>query len=212
MGEVKTRTNTFLIFKFSTFCSTIWIDFLVVFIFSCFRSTYRQFSIVFKWVMTRGFDQTMGVSFPYISLSQYISPMLNRAQIWDWSIGTGPQFRTWPVLKQTFSPSYNAAAAKIFIDNFGQKRWPQFSPLASLLMPAPRLKRTREQWNESFDRNRTIRQQSDELADEKNLHPMLISRHSSHRRRDYVCSVHFWALWSWNGQKREISYFVNYTR
>ena len=73
MGEVKTRTNTFLIFKFSTFCSTIWIDFLVVFIFSCFRSTYRQFSIVFKWVMTRGFDQTMGVSFPYISLTIYQS-------------------------------------------------------------------------------------------------------------------------------------------
>ena len=97
--------------------------------------------------------------------------MLNRAQIWDWSIGTGPEFRTWPVLKQTFSPSYNAAAAKIFtvIDNFGQKRWPQFSPLASLLMPAPRLKRTREQWNESFDRNRTIRQQLDELADEKEI-------------------------------------------
>ena len=31
VGEVKTRTNSFLIFKFSTFCSTIWIDLLVVF-------------------------------------------------------------------------------------------------------------------------------------------------------------------------------------
>ena len=73
VGEVKTRTNTFRSFQFSRFCSTIWIDLLVVFIFSCFRSTYRQFSIVFKWVMTRGFDQTMGVSFPYISLTIYQS-------------------------------------------------------------------------------------------------------------------------------------------
>ena len=73
VGEVKTRTNTFCSFQFSIFSSTIWIDLLVVFIFSCFRSTYRQFSIVFKWVMTRGFDQTMGVSFPYISLTIYQS-------------------------------------------------------------------------------------------------------------------------------------------
>ena len=73
VGEVNTRTNTFRSFQFSIFCSTIWIDLPVVFIFSCFRSTYRQFSIVFKWVMTRGFDQTMGVSFPHISVTIYQS-------------------------------------------------------------------------------------------------------------------------------------------
>ena len=37
VGEVKTRTNSFLIFKFSTFCSTIWIDLLVVFLIFMFQ-------------------------------------------------------------------------------------------------------------------------------------------------------------------------------
>ena len=85
VGEVKTRTNTFCSFQFSIFSSTIWIDLLVVFIFSCFRSTYRQFSIVFKWVMTRGFDQTMGVSFP-VHLSHNI-PVQHHYQQWSITVG-----------------------------------------------------------------------------------------------------------------------------